>query len=74
MQKTSVKGKKIIHFQNKRAHNLETPGGIHKNVTLFATSLLKNCGKLSNFLPKNWGSLYQKVATEKHRFVANKEA
>ena len=32
MQKTSVKGKKSIHFQNKMAHNLETLdlGGIHK--------------------------------------------
>ena len=60
MQKISVKGKKIMHFLNKRAHNLETPGGIHKKATLLETSLLKNCGKLSNFLPKNWGSLYQK--------------
>ena len=76
MQKTSVKGKKSILFQNKRAHNLETFGGIHKkNVTLLENSLLNNCGKLSSLSPKNCGSLYQKkVATEKHRFAASKEA
>ena len=74
MQKTSVKGRKSIHFQNKRAHNLETLGGIHKkNATLLETSLLKNYGKLSSLSPKNWASLYKKVATEKHRFAANKE-
>ena len=30
MQKTSVKEKKSIHFQNKTTHNVETLGGIHK--------------------------------------------
>ena len=31
-----------MHFQNKRAHNLETLGVIHKkNATLLETSLLK---------------------------------
>ena len=61
MQKTSVNDKKSINFQNKTAHNLETFGGIHKeNATMLETSLLKNCGKLSSFSPKNWGSLYQK--------------
>ena len=61
MQKISVKRKNIIHIQSKRAHNLETLGGIHKkNATLLETSLLKNCGKLSSLSPKNWGSLYQK--------------
>ena len=50
-----------IHFQNKRAHNLETLGGIHKkNATLFETSLLKNYGKLSSLSPKNLVSLFQK--------------
>ena len=56
-------GKKSIHFQNKRAHNLENLGGIHKkNATLLETSLLKNYGKLSFFglSPKFWVSLYQK--------------
>ena len=61
MQKTSVRGKKSIHFQNEGAHNLETLGGIHKkNVTLLETLLLKNYGKLSSLSPKNWASLYQK--------------
>ena len=58
MYKTSVKGEESIHFQNKRAHNLETLGGIHKkNTTLLETSLLKKCGNLSSLFPKNWGSL-----------------
>ena len=44
MQKTSVNDKKSINFQNKRAHNLENFGGIHKkNATMLETSLLKNC-------------------------------
>ena len=61
MQKTSVKGKKSIHFQNKRAHKLETLGGIHKkNATLLETSLLKNYGKLSSLSCKNWTNLHQK--------------
>ena len=61
MQKTSMKEKKIIHFQNKRAHNQETLGCIHKkNATLFETSLLNNYGKISSLSPKNWASLYQK--------------
>ena len=61
MQKTSVKGRKSIHFQNKRAHNLETLGGIHKkNATLLETSLPKNYGKLSSLPSKNWTNLYQK--------------
>ena len=61
MQKTSVKGKKPIHFQNKRARNLETFGGMHKkNTTLLEASLLKNYGKVSSLSPKNWASLCQK--------------
>ena len=32
MQKTSVKGKKSIHFLNKGADDLETLGGIHKKI------------------------------------------
>ena len=37
------KQKKSIHFQNKRAYNLETLGGIQKkNATVLETSLLKN--------------------------------
>ena len=56
------------------AHNLETLRCIHKrNGKLLETSLLKSCGKLSILSPKNWTSLYQKVATEKHRFAASKE-
>ena len=60
MQKTSVKGKKInIHFQNKKAHNLETLEGIHKkNATLLETSLLKNCRKISSLPSKKLGSLF----------------
>ena len=46
--------KKSIHFQIKRAHNIETLAGIHKkNATLLETSLLKNCGKLFTLLHKN---------------------
>ena len=61
MQKTSMKGKKSIHFQSKRAHNLEALGGIHKkNATLLETSLLTNCGKLSSLSPKTWGSFFLK--------------
>ena len=68
-------GKKSIRFQNKMTYNLETLGGFHeRNGTLLETSLLKNYGKLYSLLPKNWGSLYKKVATEKHRFAASKEA
>ena len=53
--------KKSIHFQNKRAHNLETLRGIHKkNATLLETSLLKNYGKRSSLPPKNLESLFQK--------------
>ena len=52
---------KLIHFQNKRADNLETLGDIHeKHATLLETSLLKNCEKLSSFSPKNWEISYQK--------------
>ena len=74
--------KKSIHFQNQRAHNLETFVGIHKkNSTLLETSLLKNCWKLSSFSPNNWGmgwgegdGVYIKyVAAEKHRFAAKKK-
>ena len=54
MQKTSLEDKKLIHFQNKRAHNLETIGGIHKkNAILSETSGLKNSEKLSSLSPKN---------------------
>ena len=54
MQKTSVKGKKSIHFQNKMGHNLETHGGIHKkNITFLETSLLKNYEKVSSLSPKH---------------------
>ena len=61
MEKISVKGKESIHFQNKRAHNLETLGGIHKeNATLLLTLFLKNYGKLSILSPKTGASLYQK--------------
>ena len=50
-----------MHFQNKRAHNLETLGGIHKkNASLLENSLLKNYGKGSSQSPKNLGSLFQK--------------
>ena len=75
MQKTCVECKKIIHFQNKKAYNLETLGGIHKkNTTLLETSSLKNCGKLLSLSPKNWESLYtKKVTTETHRFAASIE-
>ena len=49
-----------MHFQNKRAQNLETLAGIHKkNATLLGTSLLKNwkkiyfaTQKLREFIPK----------------------
>ena len=41
--------KKSIHFQNKRAHNLETLRGIQKK----NATLLKNCEKLFSLLPKN---------------------
>ena len=64
MGKTDIKGKKSIHFQNKKAHNLEPLGGIHKkNTTLLETSLLKNCEKLSVLSPKSWGSLYPESST-----------
>ena len=54
MQKTFVEGKKSIHIQNKKAHNLETLGGIHKkNSTLLKTPLVKNYGKLPSLSPKN---------------------
>ena len=54
---------KTIHFQNKRAHNLETLGSTHKkNPTLLETWLLKNYGKLSSLSPK---SLYQKCSNWK---------
>ena len=54
-------GKKSVHFQNKRAHNLETLAGIHKqNDTLLETSILRNYGKISSLPPKNWAGLYQK--------------
>ena len=56
--------KKSIHFENKRAHNLETLEGIHKkNAALLKTSLLKNYGKLSSLSLKNYASLYQKSST-----------
>ena len=56
-----MKGKKSIHFQNKRAHNPETIGAIHeKNATLLETSLQKNYGKISSLSPKIWASVYQK--------------
>ena len=40
MQKTSVKGKKSIHFQNKRVHNLETLGKKRHSVRDFITEAL----------------------------------
>ena len=47
-------GEKSMHFQNKRAYNLEILGGIHKkNATLLETSLLKNYGTLSSLSLKN---------------------
>ena len=56
-------GEKSIHFQNKKAHNLETPALEGRNT--------------ENFLlchPK-LGRVYTKmVETEKHIFAANKEA
>ena len=56
-----MKRKKLIHFQNERAHNLETPEGIHmKNGNLLETSLQENCGKPSSMPPKNWESSSQK--------------
>ena len=71
-RKPRSRAKLSTHFQSKRAYNLETLGGIHKrNVTLLETSLLKNHGVCH---PKIWEVYSKKVATEKHRFVANKEA
>ena len=56
-----MKGRNLIHFQNKRANNLENLGGIHKKyATLLETSLLKNYGKASSLSPENCESLYQK--------------
>ena len=64
-----------IHFQNKRDHNLKTLGGIHnKNATLLETLLLKNCGKPSSLSPKIGRVYTKKVATEKQRSDASKEA
>ena len=64
MQKTSVKGKKSIHFQCNSVHNLQTPGGIHKeNVTLLEAASLINYGKGSSCSPENWASLYQKSSS-----------
>ena len=63
---TFVKEKKSIHFPNKRAHNLENLGGIHKkNTILLETSLLKNSGKLSSLSTKNLGGLFQKISNWK---------
>ena len=54
-------GQKNQYIFKTRTHNLETLASIHKkNATLLETSLPKNCGT--------------EVATEKHRFAANKEA
>ena len=56
-----MKGKKSIHFQSKRAHNLETVGDIHKkNNTLLETSLLENCEKLSILTPQKLGEFILK--------------
>ena len=61
MPKTTVKGKKSMDFQNKKAHNLDTLVGIHKkNATVLETSLLANYGKLPGLSPKIGASLYQK--------------
>ena len=66
-------GKKSIHLQNKRTHNLENLEGILKeNATLLETYWRI----MENFLVchPNFGWVYtKKEATEKHRF-ANKEA
>ena len=74
MQKTSVKEKKSIHFQNKRVHDLETLEGIHKkNATLLETYYWRI---VENFLvcyPKIEGDYTKKLATGKHRFPAPKE-
>ena len=45
-----------------------------KNATLLETSLLKNYGKVLVCHPKIGRVYTKKVATEKHRFAANKEA
>ena len=66
MQKTSLNGKKSIHFQNKRAHNLETLEGIHKkNATLLADFITEELWKTSCFSSTNWVSLYQKSSNWK---------
>ena len=60
MPKTTVKGKKSMDFQNKKAHNLDTLVGIHKkNATVLETSLLTSYGKLSGLSYKIWARLYQ---------------
>ena len=62
MQKIYVKRGKINTFLEKRAHKLETLGGIYKkNATMLEISLLKNCKKLSSASPQNWSSFYQKI-------------
>ena len=45
-----------------------------ENVALLEMSLLKNYAKLQVCLPKIGRVYTKKVATEKHRFAANKEA
>ena len=78
MQKTSLKGKKINIFSkqgNSLESILESLASIHKkNATPLETSLLKNCGKFLVCHPKIGVIYTKKVATEKHRFAASKEA
>ena len=45
-------GQKNQYIFKKKAHDLETLGGIHeKNATMLETSLLKNSGKFFSLLP-----------------------
>ena len=62
-------------FKTKRVYDLETLRGIHKkNATLLETLLLKNYGKCLVCHPEIEGVYTKKVANEKHRFAARKEA
>ena len=46
-------GQKKSNYQSKSPHNLETLGTIcKKNATLLQTPLLKNCGRIGEFIPK----------------------
>ena len=65
---------KIIHFQRKMAHNLETLGSIYKKLGILSETMVLET--VENFLvchPKIGGIYTKKVATEKQRFAAGKE-